>query len=432
MEMRRLPLTLLYLLLATPILAQDLITAIHQHDYHRIRTMLADDPASVSRADPRGFTALHWAGILDEPLLVAQLLDARAPLDILGGDGGSPLHWLCHHDHPDLARRMIDAGAAVEVANRWGRTPLHVAVRRGCRETVIVLLLSGAVPGATTREGWTTLHTARMAGRPELATLLLRAGADPEAVDQDGKTARDLSWVRPIPQHRSIDELSAYTGSYDLGHGMSIDVWLDGDELAVSEFAPDHLEPAAGDTFWCRAEPWRLVFSRDGSGSVDGVEVKYLRRTVTAERADTPRFVGSQRCRQCHQDEAMAWLSGRHAAAYWRLATDWALVLGRMRPHYQDLEEPTADPRCRQCHLTGAGEPWYLPAPGFRIQEGVGCEACHGPGSSYIAEDVMTDHEAFLAAGGRVPDAATCQKCHRRDFTWEEKWPRIAHGHQGD
>lgn len=430
--MWRLFLALLFLLIATQLPAQDLITAIHQRDYHSIRTMLTDDPATISQTDTRGFTALHWAGILDESRLVAQLLDAGALLDVVGGDGGSPLHWLCHHDHPDLALRMIDGGAEVDLANRWGRTPLHVAVRRGCRETVMILLLNGADPGATTREGWTPLHTARMAGRPELATLLLRAGAHPDVIDQDGKTAQDLSWERPIPQHRSSDELAAFTGSYDLGHGMSIDVWFEGEELAVCEFAPDHLEPAQGDTFWCRAEPWRLVFTRDNSGLVDGVEVKYLRRSVTAKRTDTPRFIGSHRCRSCHQDEAMTWLSGRHAAAYWRLATDWALTVGLMRPDYHDLDDPRTDARCLQCHVTGAGESWYLPAPGFYTQEGVGCEACHGPGSGYVDEDIMTDHEAFLAAGGKVPDAATCQQCHRRDFVWEEKWPRIAHGHQGD
>jgi hypothetical protein len=41
----------------------------------------------------------------------------------------------------------------------------------------------------------------------------------------------------------------------------------------------------------------------------------------------------------------------------------------------------------------------------------------------------MADREAFLAAGGRIPDENTCRSCHRNSerFSWAEWAPKIAH-----
>jgi hypothetical protein len=42
----------------------------------------------------------------------------------------------------------------------------------------------------------------------------------------------------------------------------------------------------------------------------------------------------------------------------------------------------------------------------------------------------MRDREAFLEAGGRIPDEETCLGCHRDSaaFSFEEWWERIRHG----
>jgi hypothetical protein len=122
-------------------------------------------------------------------------------------------------------------------------------------------------------------------------------------------------------------------------------------------------------------------------------------------------------------------MRSRHAHAYWDLGADWALFLAKLRPHYQDLEKPIEDDRCLLCHTTGAQDPDALFESSFRTQEGVGCEACHGPGSHYATVEIMADRDAFLEAGGRVPDASTCQGCHRNseNFDFAEMWPKIAH-----
>jgi len=106
-----------------------------------------------------------------------------------------------------------------------------------------------------------------------------------------------------------------------------------------------------------------------------------------------------------------------------------ALYLARLRPHYQDLDDPTTDTRCLLCHVTGSQDDEALFEPSYRPQEGVSCEACHGPGSNYATTEAMTDREAFLDAGGQIPDEATCGTCHRNseNFDWDEMWPEIAH-----
>jgi len=137
----------------------------------------------------------------------------------------------------------------------------------------------------------------------------------------------------------------------------------------------------------------------------------------------------------CHsnpgQDNpSLVWMQSRHGHAYWRLGAAWALFLGKLRPQYADLEEPIADDRCLLCHVTGRQDDDALFTASYREAEGVSCEACHGPGSLYIDPEIMGDREAFLAAGGRIPDENTCRSCHRRseNFDWAEFWPKVAHG----
>jgi hypothetical protein len=98
------------------------------------------------------------------------------------------------------------------------------------------------------------------------------------------------------------------------------------------------------------------------------------------------------------------------------------------------MENPQTDDRCLLCHVTAAQDPDAIIAASFDKGEGVGCESCHGPGSLYMAYDVMGNHDAFVAAGGRTPNEQTCRGCHRNPerFEFAEWWPRIAHGEPGD
>ena len=411
----------------------DLVDAAKRGDGHAVHRLI-EAGADLDARGPMGYTALHWAGIRGNWRIFAELVAAGAPVNAIGSDGGTPLHWTCHHDQPDAVRLLLDAGADVDIQNNWGRTPLHVAARRGCLKVAELLLDAGADPSATTNEGWTPMHVAARSGQESMLDLLETRGADPTRTDSDGLTASQCWKRRPRPVPVETSRLAEYESIYDLGGGFTMKVWLEGDRLRLREFAPDDLIPVGSDEFSCLQEPWQVRFLRNEDGEITTIEVDFLRRTVRGTRTNAPRYVGSKVCMDCHAgadqgQQDVLWMRSRHAHAYWRLGAYWALYLAKLRPHYQDLENPITDDRCLLCHVTGAQNPDALFETSFRRQEGIGCEACHGPGSEYATVEIMANREAFLANGGRIPDAETCKSCHRNsdNFDWAEFWPKIAH-----
>jgi nitrate/TMAO reductase-like tetraheme cytochrome c subunit len=410
------------------------VAAAQRGDENAVRKALERDPGLVQATDELGMTALDWAATREHWHIFQELLAAGALVDRVGADGGTVLHRVSHYDRPDMVQLLLDAGADITVQNQWGRAPLHVAARRGCRQVAELLLAEGADPNVATREGWTTLHVAYRAGQPQLVELLLAAGADPQKRDQSGALPADNTFTRPAAIAVEEEELFEYQGLYDVSENFHFKVWVEDGTLMLQDFGADAMYPIAPDSFYCRAEPWSVAFTRDADGAVQEIEVRFLRRAVRGTKRDHPQYVGSQQCRDCHigqehGNQYVRWLSSRHAAAYWRLATDWSLFLARLRPHFQDMENPRQDDRCLLCHTTAAQDPDALFAASFAESEGVGCEACHGPGSQYVDASVMSDRAAFLTAGGRVPHEATCRSCHRNpeNFDFATWWPQIAH-----
>jgi hypothetical protein len=414
--------------------APSFVAAAKQGDENAVRRALAVSPSLARVSDALGMTALDWAATREHWHIFQQLIAAGAPVDQVGDDGGTVMHRVCHHDRPDMLQLVLEAGGDITVQNQWGRTPLHVAARRGAPGVAELLLTEGADPNTGTEEGWTPLHVAHMSGQPKLVELLIANGADPRLEDSEGKVPADYAFERPSAISIDPAELYAYQGLFDVTESFHFKVWVDEGKLLLQDYGADELYPTGPDTFYCQSEPWAVAFRRDASGVVDGIEVQFLRRAVTGTKRDHPMYVGSAACRDCHLDEQhegpyLEWIASRHAAAYWRLATQWALFLALERPHFQDMKNPQEDDRCLLCHLTGAQDPDALYAPSYELEEGIGCETCHGPGSVYMAADVMADRAAFLAAGGRIPDERTCQSCHRVPdmFDFAEMWPMIAH-----
>ena len=413
----------------------DIADAAKRGDYHAVHRLVEDSPDLIGATDAAGYTALHWAGIRGHWRIFSELVAAGAPVNAVGGDGGTPLHWACHHDNSEMIELLVEAGAEIGVENRWGRTPLHVTARRGCTSVAGLLLERGADPNAVTREGWTPLHVAAMSDQPDVVAVLIEGGADPDARDGEGLTPAEVARTRPPAVAVETSILDDYVGIYDLGGGFSTKVWQEGDGLRIREFAPDGLYPIGIDSFFCDQEPWRVEFTRAENGGVDGIVLHFLRRSVKGTKTPSPRYVGSTACRSCHSDAEhgnpyVQWMRSRHGHAYWRLGADWSLFLAKLRPHYADLEDPISDHRCLLCHVNGRQDDDALFAASYREAEGVGCEACHGPGSLYVDSEIMTDREAFLANGGRIPDENTCRNCHRRseNFDYAEMWPKVAHG----
>ncbi|MFB3777403.1 MAG: multiheme c-type cytochrome [Bryobacteraceae bacterium] len=143
-----------------------------------------------------------------------------------------------------------------------------------------------------------------------------------------------------------------------------------------------------------------------------------------------PKHVGSAACGACHKGREMG-----HQYSMWRMsphAKAWA-ALGTPRANEIAAEQkvqgdPQKSPQCLKCHSTGQGGAFL---DSFQTDEGVGCEACHGPGSEYMQEAVMRDPRAAAVRGLKRPDRTTCSPCHEapgvKPFKYEEALKQIAH-----
>ncbi|RMF61135.1 MAG: hypothetical protein D6743_13950, partial [Calditrichaeota bacterium] len=110
-------------------------------------------------------------------------------------------------------------------------------------------------------------------------------------------------------------------------------------------------------------------------------------------------YMGAVSCRPCHLSpksgaQFKVWQAGPHARAYRTLASQQAAALAKRL----GIAEPQSSPRCLKCHVTAFGVESNLKSPKLTLEEGVSCEACHGPGSRYRGRKVMRE----IASGKRV------------------------------
>ncbi len=148
-------------------------------------------------------------------------------------------------------------------------------------------------------------------------------------------------------------------------------------------------------------------------------------------KRDGPKYIGSAACGECHRGAMFGyqhskWLMSGHSRAWASLGTAKAQEIARKQGIEGDAQ---AAPQCLKCHSTGYGEEAGAFLPSFSVDEGVGCEACHGAGSEYMPEAVMLDRRASVAAGLKDVNAATCQPCHENAHgeEFEVRMEKIAH-----
>jgi len=153
-----------------------------------------------------------------------------------------------------------------------------------------------------------------------------------------------------------------------------------------------------------------------------------------------PVYVGARACAECHEGHAAGnqyslWLQTAHSKAWASLATPEAKVMARLSGI---TDEPEQAPVCLGCHATAAESEKWERDPGFRLEDGVQCEKCHGPGSEYMDEKVMRDPEAARRAGLRRFTKRDCAVCHyvkgshvsvhrKPELDVEAAWTALAH-----
>jgi excinuclease UvrABC ATPase subunit len=150
--------------------------------------------------------------------------------------------------------------------------------------------------------------------------------------------------------------------------------------------------------------------------------------------AEDHKFIGADKCKSCHKSEKKGnqygqWAESAHAKAYGLLTS----AEGKAKAKELGIEDATASDKCLSCHTT-AGTKKAMWDKTYNIEEGVGCESCHGAGSDYKSMKIMKDREKSIANGMLVPDEKTCATCHKADtpghkgtFNFKESWEKIKH-----
>lgn len=120
-------------------------------------------------------------------------------------------------------------------------------------------------------------------------------------------------------------------------------------------------------------------------------------QSVTGEKAI---YIGSQRCLRCHNG-----LTAPHVEQ-WKRTKFTSFDRVRQAPDFVEGDE-TYRKQCYKCHTTG-----YDPDKGTFVEEGVTCEACHGPGEvfSYFM-DIGKPLEGQKIARVNSPHNV-CFECH--------------------
>jgi len=111
-------------------------------------------------------------------------------------------------------------------------------------------------------------------------------------------------------------------------------------------------------------------------------------------------------------EQYQIWKRVKHATAFATLATREAKEIAKT----QGIEDPQKSDKCLRCHVTAHGAKPEELARTFKPSEGIGCEACHGPGGDYYVEEIHgKGWDEGMKAGLLLPDEETCARCHNKE-----------------
>jgi hypothetical protein len=140
----------------------------------------------------------------------------------------------------------------------------------------------------------------------------------------------------------------------------------------------------------------------------------------SAALAQDFKYIGAAKCKMCHNkpdkgEQFTKWENSPHAKAM------------------ESLKGADAtNPKCLKCHSTAAAIDKSANG-GIKVEEGVSCESCHGPGSVYKTASIMKNQELALTKGMILPEEKVCKTCHNEEspnykgFNYKEYVAKISH-----
>lgn len=149
-------------------------------------------------------------------------------------------------------------------------------------------------------------------------------------------------------------------------------------------------------------------------------------------------YVGVSKCKTCHKkakdgDQYKIWQESKHATAYKTLASDESKKIAKEK----GIADPQKAPECLKCHVTAYNVDKKYIGKKFSIEDGVGCESCHGPGADYKKKKTMEGIRSGKIDGAALgyikPDEKLCKTCHNsesptfKSFDYKKMAAKIAH-----
>lgn len=148
-------------------------------------------------------------------------------------------------------------------------------------------------------------------------------------------------------------------------------------------------------------------------------------------------YVGAEACGMCHKTEKQGsqlsiWQNSDHSKAYQTLKTEKADQIAKEKGFTTPAVET---PECLKCHVSGYNIDAKLLGKKFKMEDGVQCETCHGPGADYKDMKVMKDKDLSVKNGLILHDKleSFCIGCHNVesptfvDMNIEEAYNKIKH-----
>ena len=145
------------------------------------------------------------------------------------------------------------------------------------------------------------------------------------------------------------------------------------------------------------------------------------------------KYIGAAKCKMCHNkpdkgEQYNKWKAAAHSNSMKSLSGEKSLAYAKEN----GIADPTKDAGCLSCHATAGAIDASLNS-GVKVEEGVSCESCHGPGSVYKNMAIMKDQEKGLANGLILPTKEVCVGCHNeknpfhKPFDFDAAVAKIAH-----
>jgi cytochrome c553 len=136
-------------------------------------------------------------------------------------------------------------------------------------------------------------------------------------------------------------------------------------------------------------------------------------------------YVTEKKCKACHFKVHTLWAKTKMAKSFELLKPE-INAEEKTKAKLDPKKDYTTDAACLSCHTTGYGK-----KTGFTTLDktpdliNVQCEACHGPGSDYIAIMKIKpfDKEKSIKAGLIIPDQKNCVTCHNKNNPFNPKEP---------